>query len=69
MFKSPKGFITLGECDVPFKLPSDTRLYRKYYNMHYRQRRDLYSHLETAFNRYTPAYILLIVHTIFIITI
>lgn len=48
----PKGFIALGECDVPFMLPNDTRLFKKEPRVKYRQRRRMQSQLEKALSGY-----------------
>lgn len=48
----PKGINVLGECDVPFKLPSDTRIFRRRHKKHSRNRRDIYSKLESALDGY-----------------
>jgi hypothetical protein len=47
----PKGFNVVVECDVPFALPSDTRLYKNLKN-HLIQRREIFSSFETTFNKY-----------------
>ncbi|XP_068909401.1 uncharacterized protein [Tenebrio molitor] len=47
----PKGFNVVLECDVPFALPSDTRLYKNLKN-HLIQRREIFSSFETTFNKY-----------------
>lgn len=49
MVRYPPLVNFLGECDVPFKLPSDTRLLRKHRRTHYIHQRDIYSQIETAF--------------------
>lgn len=49
----PKGWNLLGECDVPFALPNDTRKFLKEDKRKIlrRQRRMLYANLEQALER------------------
>ncbi|XP_031337156.1 uncharacterized protein LOC116166346 [Photinus pyralis] len=50
MIKAPKLVMMLGECDVPFKLPSDPQLIRVH--KFHRQRREIYTQFEDAFTEY-----------------
>ncbi|XP_017773194.1 PREDICTED: uncharacterized protein LOC108560245 [Nicrophorus vespilloides] len=53
MMTLPDGLTvnTLTECDLPFKLPSDTRLHRKYKRpMRVRHKRDIFNQLSAAFD-------------------
>ncbi|RZC41439.1 uncharacterized protein BDFB_011334, partial [Asbolus verrucosus] len=51
MQAQPRGWNLLGECDVPFALPSDTRLFKKQQRNHFLQRREVLTGLESAFDR------------------
>lgn len=50
MQKQPKGYNVIGECDVPFPLPKDTRMFVKQ-QIHKRQKREMYFAFEDAFQR------------------
>ncbi|KAJ3627774.1 hypothetical protein MTP99_015124 [Tenebrio molitor] len=50
MMAQPKGFVLALECDIPFALPSDTRLYKKERRNYVIQRRNILSNFESAFN-------------------
>jgi hypothetical protein len=52
MMAQPKGFVLALECDIPFALPSDTRLYKKERRNYVIQRRNILSNFESAFNKY-----------------
>ncbi|XP_068909969.1 uncharacterized protein [Tenebrio molitor] len=49
MVVQPRGFNLLGECDIPFDLPSDTRLFKKQRRDHHLRRRDVLMEFENAF--------------------
>lgn len=55
MIKVPRLINVLGECDVPFRLPSDPSMFRTkklHRRLHYRQRREIYSQLADALTVY-----------------
>ncbi|XP_044258488.1 uncharacterized protein LOC123007320 [Tribolium madens] len=52
MMTQPKGFVLCLECDVPFPLPSDTRLHKSFKRNHYIQKRELLASFESAFDKY-----------------
>lgn len=47
----PKNWNVIGECDVPFPLPSDTRMFINQRKLLKRQRREIYSTLEESMKR------------------
>lgn len=51
MQTQPKGWNVVGECDIPFPLPDDTRTLIKEYKLHKRQRREMYSVFEESLER------------------
>ncbi|KAF5307130.1 hypothetical protein FQR65_LT07114 [Abscondita terminalis] len=50
MVKAPRLHNFLGECDVPFKLPSDPQMLREH--KFHKQKREIYSQLEDALSQY-----------------
>nr|XP_015840921.1 PREDICTED: uncharacterized protein LOC103315086 isoform X2 [Tribolium castaneum]XP_015840922.1 PREDICTED: uncharacterized protein LOC103315086 isoform X2 [Tribolium castaneum] len=52
MMRQPKGFVLCLECDVPFPLPSDTRLHKSFKRNHHIQRRELLASFESIFDKY-----------------
>lgn len=51
MRAQPKGVLMCVECDVPFALPSDTRLHKNFKRNHFIQKREILSSLEGAFDK------------------
>ncbi|KAK4881402.1 hypothetical protein RN001_004721 [Aquatica leii] len=50
MIKVPRLINVLGECDVPFKLPSDPKMLREH--KFHKQKREIYTQLEDALTQY-----------------
>ncbi|KAJ3666040.1 hypothetical protein Zmor_001496 [Zophobas morio] len=51
MVEQPRGWNALGECDVPFALPNDTRLFKNDLKARELQKRAIFNNLNKAFSQ------------------